>query len=99
MSTTLQRTQIYLSSDLRKEIDRECRLTGESRAEFLRTAALERIKRDKKRKQDLEKLAKLVVSLKPTQTKKEILEWEKEIRKDREESDKRMEERWNQISP
>lgn len=97
MSTNLQRTQIYLPLDLRKEIDKQRRLTGESLGEYMRLATQERLKREKRRKKDLAKLAKLVASLKPTQTKKEILEWEKEIRRDREESDKRMEERWNQV--
>ena len=34
-----QRTQIYLPEDLRQEIDRQRRLTGESLAEYLRSAA------------------------------------------------------------
>lgn len=94
MSTTLQRTQIYLPSDLREDIDRERRLTGESLGEFLRAGARERLKEKRKRKKDLEKLAESIASLKPSKTRKEVDAWIKEIRRDREESDKRMEDRW-----
>lgn len=88
MAVTSQRTQITLPKELRKEIDRQRRLTGESLGEYLRKSAEERISREKKKKVNLKKLAdKVVGSCKGSRTDKEIKEWLKQIRKDREEDD------------
>lgn len=91
----LQRTQIYLPSDLRQEIDRQRRQSGESLADYLREAAKERVEKEKKRKADLKKLAEEVIgSLKISE--KEANEWIREIREDRRLSDERLEKRWAQ---
>ena len=66
MQTPSQRTQIYLPKDLRDEIERQRRVSGESLAEYLRVAARERVAKEKKRKVDLKKLAAEVIgSIKP----------------------------------
>lgn len=57
MKSLLKRTQIYLSEELREEIDKLRRGSGESLAEFLRKAAEEKIAMSKKKKVDLKKLA------------------------------------------
>lgn len=91
----LQRTQIYLPEDLRREIDRSRRQSGESLADYLREAAKERVEKEKKRKADLKKLAEEVIgSLKISE--KEANEWIKEIKEDRRLSDERLEKRWAQ---
>ncbi|MBI2596493.1 ribbon-helix-helix protein, CopG family [Candidatus Daviesbacteria bacterium] len=84
----MQRTQIYLPEDLRREIDRDRAQSGESRAEYLRKAASERIVRRRKSKIDLTKLAKEFTSgVKKSgwdgMTKEDIINWQREIRKDR----------------
>lgn len=90
-----QRTQIYLPQELRKEIDRQRSLTGESLAEYLRQAAEARLKKDKSRKADLKKLADEVIgSLKGTIIKEEAVQWIKEIREDRRLADERLDKRW-----
>lgn len=89
----LQRTQIYLPADLRREIDKNRRESGESLADYLREAAKQRIEKDKKRKTDLKKLADEVIgSLTISQEKAE--EWIKEIKEDHRLSDERLEKRW-----
>ena len=91
----MQRTQIYLPEELRREIDRHRAQTGESLTDFLREAAKERLEAKRKKKADLKRLAEEVIgSLKIT--KKEADEWIKEIREDRRLSDERLEERWKQ---
>lgn len=93
----MQRTQIYLPEDLRKEIDRYRYSQGESMAEYTRKALEDRIKREKKEKTDLKKLADEVIgSLKISQD--EARKWIKEIKKDRRLSDERLERRWAQAS-
>lgn len=81
----MQRTQIYLPEELRKDIDRQRRQTGESLAEYLRKAAEERAKRGKQRKAELKKLAEeLGKSVKKSGWEGiDILKWQREIRKDR----------------
>lgn len=89
----LQRTQIYLPYELRQAIDLDRRVDGESLAEYLRKAAEERLKSRKKKKVDLKKLADQVIgSLKISQD--EAKQWIKEIRKDRQRADERLETRW-----
>lgn len=82
----LQRTQIYLPSDLRQEIDRQRRQTGESLAEYLRKAAEERAKVGKRRKAELKKLADLLGSVSKEESGWKginVMKWQREIRKDR----------------
>lgn len=97
MHSTSLRTQIILPKELREDIDRQRRWAGESLAEYMRKAARERVEKEKKKKADLKKLAALVGSLKGTKTDAEIAQWEKEIRRDRELSDKRLEKQWRGI--
>lgn len=95
MKAVLQRTQIYLPNDLRQELDRY--RNDESLSEYLRNAARERLKRQKKKKTDLKKLADEVVGAAlGLRSEKEIEEWEKEIREDRRLSDERMLKRWDE---
>ena len=82
----LQRTQIYLPEELRQEIDKSRRESGESMAEYLRKAAEQRLKTGKRRKADLKKLAELLgsVSREDSGWKGiDVLKWQREIRKDR----------------
>lgn len=91
MNTTSLRTQIILPKDLRLQIERERKLSGESLAEYLRVAAKERLERGKKKKANLKKLAdEFVGAAKGTRTEAEIEEWIREIREDRQKSDERM---------
>lgn len=68
------RTQIYLPEDLRQEIDKNRRESGESLAEYARKAIKERVKKDKKKKVNLEKLADAFIGS-STKTDAEIQEW------------------------
>lgn len=79
------RTQIYLPSDLRQQIDKQRHQTGESLAQYLRKAAEQRLKAGKKRKTDLKKLAEEVTSgvKKSGWEGIDINKWQREIRKDR----------------
>lgn len=79
------RTQIYLPSDLRQEIDRQRRQTGESLAEYVRKAAEERVTVGKRRKAELKKLAEdLGKGVKKSGWEGiDVLKWQREIRKDR----------------
>jgi len=95
MKAILHRTQIYLPNDLRQELERY--RSGESLSEYLRNAARERLKRQKKKKADLKKLADEVVGVaKGLRSEKEIEKWEREIREDRRLSDERMLKRWKE---
>ncbi len=80
------RTQIYLPSDLRQEIDKQLHLTGESLAEYLRKAAEQRLKAGKKKKTELNKLADLLGSVSKEESGWKginVIKWQREIRKDR----------------
>lgn len=80
------RTQIYLPSDLRQEIDRQRRQTGESLAEYIRKAAEEKVKKDKAKKAELKKLAELLGSVSKEESGWKginVIKWQREIRKDR----------------
>lgn len=81
-----QRTQIYLPKNLRQAIDRDRREKNESLADYLRTAAEERLARKKKQKADLKKIAEDFTSgvTKSGWEGIDVLKWQKEIRKDRE---------------
>lgn len=83
--------------DLRREIDKARSLSGESLAEYLRKGAEIKLKQDKKQKTDLKKLADEVIgSLKGYRTRKEVLEWEREIRRDRKLADQQWMKRWDE---
>lgn len=81
----MQRTQIYLPDDLRKEIDKYLATSGESLAEYLRGAVTERLKREKKRKANLKKLASELGNLvtKSGWEGIDVIKWQRDIRKDR----------------
>jgi CRISPR/Cas system-associated protein Cas7 (RAMP superfamily) len=97
MNSTSLRTQIILPRNLRDEIERQRKLSGESLAEYLRIAAKERLERSKKKKADLKKFAdEFVGAAKGTRTKIEVEEWIREIREDRQKSDERMLKRWDE---
>lgn len=96
MSNTSLRTQIILPRNLRDEIERQRKLSGESLAEYLRIAAKERLERERRKKADLKKLAyEFVGAAKGTRTKAEVEEWIREIRRDREEEDRHWMSRWD----
>ena len=98
MQTTSLRTQIILPKDLRDEIDRQRRDTGESLGEYIRKAAQERLEKEKRKKAGLKNLAALVGSLRGTRSKKEVDAWVRQIRKDREEDDKHWLKRWEEAT-
>ncbi len=79
------RTQIYLPEDLRRDIDRSRRESGESLAGYLRKAAEQRLKINTKRKIELKKLAdELGKGVKKSGWEGiDVLKWQREIRKDR----------------
>lgn len=86
MKNALQRTQIYLPKDLREEIDRERRLRGESLAQYLRVAAEERLRKEKKLKLALKELAEQVIGAVDPQKSAwagvDIEKWQHELRKE-----------------
>lgn len=92
MQITSQRTQIILPRDLRDAIEEQRRLSGESMAEYLRVAAKERIKKEKKKKVDLKKLAEEVIGS-SNRSEEEVQEWLDWIREERRLSDEVREER------
>lgn len=92
----IQRTQIYLPEDLRHEIDRQRRQTGESLAEYLRKAAEKRIEADRKRKINLKKLAEEFIGS-SKKSDKEIKEWLDFVREERKLSDEIREERLEKV--
>lgn len=93
MSHTSLRTQIILPKELREEIDKERRISGESLAAYLRQAAQERMARQKKRKTDLKKLAQEVVGSvkRGAWTGVDVSKWQRQIRA---ESEERLEREW-----
>lgn len=80
-----QRTQIYLPQELRKQIDSQRKLSGESLAEYIRIAAEERVKMKNQRKSDIKRLAQeLGNSVKKSGWEgMDVLKWQRGIRKDR----------------
>lgn len=85
----MQRTQIYLPEELRREVDRYRHARGESVAEYTRKALEDRVEKEKKEKVDLKKLADdSIGSLKISQAQAE--QWIREIREDRRFSDERL---------
>lgn len=81
----MQRTQIYLPEDLRRELDRHRHVRGESVAAYTRKALEDRIKKEKEEKVDLKKLAEDFTSgiTKSGWEGIDVLEWQREIRRDR----------------
>lgn len=97
MNTTSLRTQIILPRNLRDEIERQRKLSGESLAQYLRIAARERLERERKKKADLKKLADEVIgSIKPTDSGWAGVDADKWLRKMRREEDEHWLKRWNE---
>lgn len=92
----LQRTQIYLPYDLRREIDRVRVSSGESLAEYLRKGAEMKLKHDKKQKADLKKLANRFIGS-SKKSDKEIQQWLDWAREERRLSDEVREERLQKV--
>lgn len=92
------RTQIYLPEDLRKEIDLARRDTGESLSDYLRKAAEEKTDKDKKKKQDLKKLAEQFAEFAKNnpRTKASVERWAREVREDRRKEDEHWLQRWDE---
>lgn len=88
----MHRTQIYLPEELRKEIDRHSKARGESMAEYTRKAIEDRIKKEKKEKTNLKKLAENFVGS-SKRTDIEIQQWLDSIREGRRLADEAREER------
>lgn len=78
------RTQIYLPEELRNKINKY--RGEESLSEYIRRAAQEKTEKDKKKKQDLEKLADEVTAgvKKSGWEGIDVIAWQREMRKDRE---------------
>jgi len=79
------RTQIIIPQNLRNEIESARRVTGESLAEYLRKAVVERMQKEYKKKANLKKLAQEVVgSVKRSSWEGiDVIEWQRQIREDR----------------
>lgn len=92
----MQRTQIYLPEDLRREIDRHRLVRGESVAEYTRKALEDRLKKEKKEKADLKKLADAFIGC-SKRSDKEIQEWLGWVREERRLSDEVREKRLQKI--
>lgn len=88
----MQRTQIYLPEDLRKEIDRYRQARGESMAEYARKALEEHLKKEKKEKVDLKKLADDFIGS-SKRSDAEIKQWLDSVREGRRLSDEVREDR------
>lgn len=84
------RTQISLTPEIKKAIEAKRRLTGESLSAYLRQAAAIRLMIEIEEKEELKRLARVVigsVNLKSHpewQTKKRLTAWLNELRRDRE---------------
>lgn len=86
------RTQIYLPEELRREVDRLRKDTNESLAGYARKAIKERVKKDKKKKIDLKKLADEVIGS-SHRSDEEMQEWLDWVREERRLSDEVREKR------
>lgn len=80
-----QRTQIYLPTELRREIDRRRAISGESLSDYLRKALRQRLEKERREKANLKKLAEEVTAgvKKSGWEDIDIIEWQRKIRKDR----------------
>lgn len=92
----LQRTQIYLPEELRREVDVLAKETNVSLAEYARGALQERVKRDKQKKTDLKKLAEEVIGS-SNRSEQEVQEWLDWVREERRLSDEVREERLQKV--
>lgn len=90
------RTQIYLPEELRKEIDNQRALTGESLSDYLREAARERAKKHKEKTVDLKALAAEIAGS-SKRSGSEAEKWIKEIRNERQSADERLKKRWQKV--
>lgn len=86
------RTQIYLPEELRQDIDRITKDSHQSLAEYARNAIEKEVKKDKKRKVNLGKLADAFIGC-STRTDAEIQEWLDWVREGRRLSDEVREDR------
>ena len=78
------RTQILLPKKLRGEGEKARRVTGESLAEYLRKAAMDRIEREKKSAVDLTALARKIGTVKKSGWDDlDVIEWQRQMREDR----------------
>lgn len=93
----LQRTQIYLPYDLRREVDKARALSRQSLAEYTRKALERSLQREKARRSDLKKLADRFIGS-SKRSDKEVQEWLDWVREERRLSDERLEERWQRAS-
>lgn len=91
----MQRTQIYLPEDLRKEIDKARSRKGQSLSDYIRNASEERVKKDKKEQADLEKLANEFIGC-STRTDAEIQEWLDWIQEEKRLVDEKIDARWEE---
>lgn len=87
------RTQIYLPEDLRQQIDKQRRQTGESLAQYLRQAAEQRLEKQRKEKVDLKRLAEEFIGS-SRKTDKEIKDWLDWIKAEKRLVDEKLEEKW-----
>lgn len=78
------RTQIILPKDLRGEIEKARRAARESLAEYLRKAVRERLEKEKKKKINLELLARRIGTVKKSGWEGlDAVEWQRIMREDR----------------
>ena len=84
MATSSMRTQVIIPQNLRNEIESARRVTGESLAEYLRKATRERLERERKKRVNLELLARKIGTVKKSGWEGlDVLEWQRDIREDR----------------
>lgn len=78
------RTQIIIPQNLREEIESARRATGESLAEYLRKAVIVRIEKEKKKKANLEALARKIGTVRKSGWEGiDVIKWQREVREDR----------------
>ena len=94
----MQRTQIYLPEELRREIDAARRWSGKSLSDYLREAAEEKTVKDKKEKEKYKKLAKSFMEFAKSnpRTKESAEAWTRQVREDRKREDKHWLKRWSE---
>lgn len=83
----MQRTQIYLPEDLRREIDKHRAQTGESLANYVRKAAEDRLKKNKNKKKNARQIViEAISSVDPERSgwkDVDVVEWQRAMREDR----------------
>lgn len=90
----MQRTQIYLPEDLRREIDKQ-RSPKESLSDYIRKAAEEKVEKEKRKKVAIQDVIEALDALDPRESGwKDVdpVEWQRQIRQ---ESEERLEREWN----